>query len=158
MRTRDAAAADVDRVAALEQELFGPDAWSAESVREELTGERRHAVVAVDDSDDSDDVVGYAVTMRADDVLDLQRIAVVPDHRRSGVARSLLEEVRRAGRSAGAHRMLLEVSGDNAGALAFYAAEGFVQIDRRPRYYRDGSDALVLRATLGGSACGGRAS
>jgi ribosomal protein S18 acetylase RimI-like enzyme len=54
--------------------------------------------------------------------------------------------------------MLLEVSAGNAAALAFYAAAGFVQIDRRPRYYRDGSDAIVLRATLGSTACGGRAS
>ena len=40
--------------------------------------------------------------------------------------------------------MLLEVSAGNAGARAFYAAEGFVEIDRRRRYYRDGSDAVVM--------------
>ena len=44
----------------------------------------------------------------------------------------------------GATRILLEVSADNAGALAFYEAEGFAEIDRRRRYYRDGSDAVVL--------------
>jgi ribosomal protein S18 acetylase RimI-like enzyme len=43
--------------------------------------------------------------------------------------------------------MLLEVSALNDGALAFYAAEGWAQLDRRPGYYRDGSDARVL--TLG---------
>ena len=154
MRIRDALDSDVETVAAIEQELFGADAWSPESVREELTGDRRRAVLAVDGRGS---VVGYAVTMRTDEVLDLQRIAVLPDHRRSGVARSLLESLRRAGREAGAHRMLLEVGADNDKALAFYAAEGFVQIDRRPRYYRDGSDALVLRAALGGAACGGKA-
>lgn len=150
---RAASADDVDAVTALEQEVFGVDAWSAASVREELTGDRRHAVVAEDDA-----IVGYAVTLRSDDVVDLQRIAVAPAHRRAGIARLMLETVRRAGRSEGAHRMLLEVSADNNAALAFYAAEGFVEIDRRPRYYRDGSDALVLRAALGGAACGGKAS
>jgi [ribosomal protein S18]-alanine N-acetyltransferase len=153
MTIRPAVAADVAALTALEAELFGADAWSADSVREELTGERRHAVVA-----DESGVVGYAVTQRSGDVVDLQRIAVAPAHRRAGVATLLLDAARRAGRTDGAHRMLLEVSADNTAALAFYAAEGFVQIDRRPRYYRDGSDALVLRATLGGAACGGRAS
>ena len=157
MRIRPATPDDVAAVTALEAEVFGPDAWSAESVHEELTGERRHAVVAVSASGDgSGEVVGYAVTLRSDDVLDLQRIAVAPAHRRSGLARQLLDAVRSAGPAAGAHRMLLEVSDGNAAALAFYVAEGFVQIDRRPRYYRDGSDALVLRAPLRSAACGGR--
>jgi ribosomal-protein-alanine N-acetyltransferase len=38
--------------------------------------------------------------------------------------------------------------------LAFYAAHGFVEVDRRPRYYRDGSTAVVMRRSLGGG-CGG---
>ena len=37
---------------------------------------------------------------------------------------------------------------DNADALAFYADRGFVEIDRRPRYYRDGTTAVVLRLPL----------
>ena len=41
----------------------------------------------------------------------------------------------------------------NADALAFYAAGGFVEVDRRPRYYRDGSTAIVLRRPLAGG-CG----
>jgi ribosomal-protein-alanine N-acetyltransferase len=45
--------------------------------------------------------------------------------------------------------MLLEVRADNAGALAFYLAEGFAEIDRRRRYYRDGADAIVLELLLG---------
>ena len=44
--------------------------------------------------------------------------------------------------------MLLEVREDNAGALAFYAAGGFAEIDRRRRYYRDGATAVVLRGPV----------
>ena len=40
--------------------------------------------------------------------------------------------------------MLLEVAESNAAARAFYAKAGFVEIHRRPNYYRDGSAALVL--------------
>ena len=32
--------------------------------------------------------------------------------------------------------MLLEVAAGNAGAIAFYRAAGFAEIDRRRRYYR----------------------
>ena len=154
MTIRPATAGDVAPVTALEQQVFGADAWSEVSVREELTGAHRCAVVG----SDGGSVVGYAVTRASGDVVDLQRIAVDPQHRRTGLASRLLAAVRTAARAGGASRMLLEVSAANAAAMAFYAAEGFTEIDRRPRYYRDGSDALVLRAPLGGAACGGKGS
>jgi ribosomal-protein-alanine N-acetyltransferase len=151
---RAATARDVTAVAALEEQLFGVDAWSAASVEAELTGPGRHALVAVTPVGR---LVGYAVVMTAGDVVDLQRIGVDPRWRRRGVARSLLDallaEVR--GSVVRPERMLLEVSAVNAGALAFYAAEGFVEVDRRRRYYRDGTDAVVMRLPLG-PACGGR--
>ena len=151
MIVRPATADDVPAVAALEQQLFGPDAWSADATVEELTGSDRRPVVACDATGS---VVGYAVARRSDDLLDLHRIAVEPEHRRAGVARVMLAELRRAGREAGTSRMLLEVSAANTGALGFYAAEGFVQIDRRARYYRDGSDAVVMRGPVRATGCG----
>ena len=51
---------------------------------------------------------------------------------------------------ADAGRMLLEVSADNPDALGFYAAEGFTAIGRRARYYRDGSDAVVMERAVPG--------
>ncbi len=86
----------------------------------------------------------------------LQRIGVRPDHQRRGLARSLLDEVLAEAAAGGADRMLLEVSAVNTAALAFYARADFVEIDRRRRYYRDGSDAVVMRRSLGRVGCGGR--
>ena len=134
MILRPATVDDVEAVAALEATVFGTDAWSSGSVREELTGERRTAVVACEP-----DVIGYAVTALAGDTTDLQRVAVAKDHRRRGLAHALLAVV-----LAEEGRVLLEVSARNEGALAFYATEGFAEIDRRPAYYRDGSDAVVM--------------
>lgn len=142
---RPADPGDVEAIAALEQEAFGADAWARRAVAEELTGPHRHVVVG---SARGRDVVGYAVGLCSWEILDLQRIAVAPAYRRIGLARRLLAEVQRLGSRAGAVRMLLEVSADNSPALALYTSAGFRQIDRRERYYRDGSDALVLEAGL----------
>jgi len=152
VRLRPATAADARALATLERTLFGGDAWSEAAVLGELEGPGRHSVVAVE----GEDVLGYAVTMRSADLVDLQRIGVRPDRQRGGVARALLEEVLEDAIAQGVNRMLLEVSAVNAAALGFYAAAGFVEIDRRRRYYRDGSDAVVMRRSLGRAACGGR--
>ena len=131
MNVRPATAADVDALVVLEAELFGVDAWSMASVGAEVAAGR---VLVADDAGLS----GYVVTLAAGDVLDLMRIAVRADRRRHGLARAL------QGAASTDRRVLLEVSERNAGAIAFYAAEGFSEIARRPRYYRDGSAAVVM--------------
>ena len=141
MTLRVATPDDATAVTVLERATFGLDAWSEASVRDELTGPGRRAVVAVD----ADELMGYAVTLAAGDVVDLQRIAVRADRRRQGLARALLDALVDQAVRDGAVRMMLEVSADNDAALAFYANEGFEEISRRRRYYRDGTDAVVMQ-------------
>lgn len=134
--------ADVAAIARLEEVALGEDAWSEALVREGVTGDLPtvHYLVARD----GQAVVGYAVASVVGDLAELQRIAVDPARRRTGIATALLDAVLDLARTGGAHRLLLEVREDNAGARGFYAATGFSEIDRRPRYYRDGVAAVVL--------------
>jgi ribosomal-protein-alanine N-acetyltransferase len=48
----------------------------------------------------------------------------------------------------GARDVLLEVSSDNPRAQKLYRRYGFEHIHTRRRYYRDGSDGLIMRLTL----------
>ncbi len=144
MRLRPGSAEDATAIAALEETCFGQDAWSFPLVVSELTGAGRDTLVALE----GDEIFGYAVTMTAGEVVDLLRIAVHPQWRRRGVARTLLEEVRARAEGLQADRVLLEVRVGNAPARAFYEAAGFTRIARRPHYYRDGADALVLALPL----------
>jgi len=143
---RAAIPADVDAIARLERENLGDDAWSQALVAEGVAGELPTVLYLV--AEDGDDVVGHAVVSVVADISELQRIAVDVEHRRHGLATSLLEEVASLARSEGSDRLLLEVREDNAGAIAFYAARGFVEIDRRPRYFRDGGTAVVMRRNV----------
>jgi ribosomal-protein-alanine N-acetyltransferase len=150
---RAATADDADAVVGLEETCLGADAWSPALVVPAVGGELPTVRVLVAEVDGV--VVGHAVASLVPDVAELQRIAVDPAHRRAGLATALLEGVVDAARTADADRLLLEVRDDNAGALAFYARHGFVEIDRRPRYYRDGAAAVVMRRPLR-SGCGGQ--
>lgn len=148
---RPAGPDDVAAVAELESTCLGDDAWSQGLVREGVVGALPTIgyLVAVDDGL----VIGHAVTSAAGDIAELQRIAVAPTHRRRGIAGLLLAAATEAAARTEADRMLLEVRADNRPALAFYAHEGFVEIDRRDRYYADGATAVVMRRSLG-RGCG----
>lgn len=148
---RLAGTGDLNAVVGLETQCLGVDAWSRGLVEQGLAGLPTVTyLVAIE----ADRVVGYAVVSAAGDIAELQRIAVLPDQRRGGKASALLDEVVRRSRAGRADRLLLEVRENNAGALGFYAARGFVEIDRRVKYYRDGSSAIVMRRGLG-PMCGG---
>lgn len=146
---RLATAGDLPDLAAMERELFGVDAWDEAALRAELDGPGRRFVVADRDKsgrDGADQLIGYAASRSIGDVVDLQRIAVRADAQRAGVATALLDDLLE--HPGEADRMLLEVSAANGAAIAFYARAGFTRIGVRARYYRDGSDAIVMRRAL----------
>jgi ribosomal-protein-alanine N-acetyltransferase len=148
---RDAGEADAEAVAGLEQRNLGIDAWSAGLVAEAVSGRLptlRVVVAEVDGEGGGPEVVGFAVASVVADVSELQRIAVDRPHRRTGLARALLQRVCEVAAEAGAERLLLEVREDNAGAIAFYETECFSEVGRRRRYYKDGATAVVLSRAL----------
>ena len=91
---------------------------------------------------------GLILARTAVDEAEILTFAVTPDVQRRGVGRGLLRAAMEIAGSRGAASVFLEVSARNRPALALYAAAGFAECGRRLRYYSDGADALVLRATL----------
>jgi ribosomal-protein-alanine N-acetyltransferase len=142
---RQAVAEDAPAISALEHEALGADAWSETLVTEGAAGRVPMTLYLV--ATDGDELTGYAATSIVD-VAELQRIAVAATHRRTGVATALLGRVEDEARARQVDRLLLEVREDNHGACAFYAARGFTELDRRPRYYADGTTAVILARDL----------
>lgn len=75
-------------------------------------------------------------------------LAVLPEHRRQGLARTLLEAATAEAAAHGATVLFLEVATRNDAARTLYASLGFVEVGRRRGYYADGDDALVMRRDL----------
>jgi ribosomal protein S18 acetylase RimI-like enzyme len=68
--------------------------------------------------------LGYS-TFRAQPLLNIHDIAVLPEWRGRSVARRLLDEIENLGRSLGCCRITLEVREDNQRARTLYAKAGF---------------------------------
>ncbi len=81
-------------------------------------------------------------------------LAVDPSARRLGIGRGLLCRAMDWAREHGAEAMFLEVSVANAAAIGLYQAAGFARAGLRRRYYADGTDAWVMRVSLGEAAGG----
>jgi ribosomal-protein-alanine N-acetyltransferase len=74
----------------------------------------------------------------------IQNVATAPAFRRQGVAAHLLRHVFEQARGNGFETAWLEVRVGNAPAIALYERFSFSIVGRRPGYYADGEDALVM--------------
>jgi ribosomal-protein-alanine N-acetyltransferase len=135
--------ADIPAVHVLERRLFPVDAWPLQMFHDELAqAQTRHYLVA----EIAGEIVGYAGLMCIEPIADVQTIAVVPEGK--GIGSALLTELIAESRRRRAADVLLEVRADNPRAQGLYRRFGFEQIHVRPRYYRDGVDALIMRLQL----------
>jgi len=133
------------RLAELEAAAFA-DPWSPEMLAAELT--HTGSVVLVAGAGDGRAPGGYACFRLGAGEAELLRVAVAPEARGRGLARRLIAAGFERLRAVGVTSCFLEVRPANASALAVYRALGFEPCGRRRAYYRDGSDALVLRREL----------
>lgn len=75
-------------------------------------------------------------------------VTVEARSRRKNLAGTLLHHALASLREQGCTCVHLEVSADNAAAQHLYTSLGFTTSGRRTRYYRDGSDAVLMRREL----------
>jgi ribosomal-protein-alanine N-acetyltransferase len=94
-------------------------------------------------------IAGYICLWEVADELHVTNVAVHPDARRRGIARSLLASVFVHARAVGSRIVLLEVRPSNVEAIPLYESFGFRVVGRRRGYYYDtGEDALVMEVLM----------
>jgi [ribosomal protein S18]-alanine N-acetyltransferase len=139
--------ADLDRVLALELDLFGEEAWSRQMLAGELGQQlaSRYYLVA----EDGDEIVGYAGLLAAGGQGDVLTIAVATARWGQGVGSALLDRLLAEARRRGCTEVFLEVRADNARAQRLYRWRGFSDVGIRRAYYQpSGTDAIVMRLDL----------
>lgn len=132
---------DLDDVAAIERVSFAAP-WPTSAYATELTTNRlaRYVGARVDGV-----LVGFGGIWLMVDEAHVTTMAVLPEHRRSGIATIILLELLQEARRGGARVATLDVRVSNADAQRLYRAFGFEEVGRRIRYYDDnGEDALVM--------------
>ena len=145
-RIVDASLDDFAQLAVLDEAIFGERAWGERSLAQVLAA--NGASAAICSSAGNCKPVGFAIWRSAADECELILIGVVHSARKMGAGACLLEYVKFAANAQEAEAIFLEVSKKNDAALQFYRKVGFEEVGRRPRYYRDGADAILMRALV----------
>ena len=139
---RVTSAEDLGGLLAVEQASF-LNPWTREMYLAKLQNPAvSHLLVA---KDPTGQVTGFCGFWCVADELHINNLAVLPEHRRQGIASAILSRVFAEGRRAGAARATLEVRRSNHIARRLYERFGFTVAGVRRGYYRQpDEDALIL--------------
>lgn len=116
-----------------------------------IDGLRRHPTTLIVLAYTDGQAIGIATCFRgfstfaARPLMNIHDLAVLPEHRKRGVARQLLYAVERKARALGCCRLTLEVLENNQPARRLYAGDGFSQAT----YTGAAGGALFYTKTLG---------
>ncbi len=141
---RPARAADVPAVAAIEAAWPSAPGWTAAQFGAELGRTDRLFLVAEADGA----VDAYAVAWLVGEEAQLYTISVRPAVARRGQGKALLAALKAAAKAAGCSKLTLEVSERNLPARSLYARAGARVVGRRPKFYNDSADALLMDIPL----------
>jgi ribosomal-protein-alanine N-acetyltransferase len=133
-------AADIDRVAQIEEEVF-TEPWSKESFLVEVNTPNHIYLVA----EESGNILGYCGMWEVAGEGQITNVCVAPEHRGKRVATQMLEELlnRAAKKKVGA--ITLEVRVSNEPAIRLYENLGFeVAGIRRDFYSHPNEDAKIM--------------
>jgi ribosomal protein S18 acetylase RimI-like enzyme len=142
MRVRRAEARDLPSILAAEENCFSRDlAFPPETVSFLLD---EATVLVAEDGD----VVGFVMGFVNGEWGKVVTLDVLPEHRREGLGRRLMDALEEEFASKGARACLLEVAVENREALFLYAKLGYAEIALLEDYYGPGEDALLMMKRL----------
>ena len=145
---RPMVADDLAYVAALEAQIHAAP-WTLGNFRDALA-----AGYATRVAEREGRIVAYGALMLGAGEAQILNISVVPDARRQGFGRELLQQFLGDARELGAEQCFLEVRVSNTAAILLYEGAGFARVARRSAYYPSiapdvpREDALVMRRAL----------
>ena len=131
----------VATVAELERLCFSLP-WDEASVASELTNPLSLWLVA----EENGVLAGYVGSQSVLGEADMMNLAVKPEFRRRGVGEELVRQLISELKAGGVSSLTLEVRASYYPAISLYEKLGFIQVGRRPGYYRSPrEDALILQ-------------
>ena len=124
--------ADCEKTELLMKECFSMP-WSLEGLKEMFHVNGYYSFLAKE----KEEVIGYVGMKKVLDEADITNVAVLPAHRKKGIAGKLLTKLLEEAKRQEVHRIYLEVRDSNIPAITLYGHAGFKEIGQRKNYYEN---------------------
>jgi len=134
---------DLSALLAVEEVSF-PHPWTERSFRNEFKNPYSRIWVLEEERR----VIGYICAWFIDDKGQIANVAVLPEYRRMGAGKLLIQHVLQEARMQGVRSFSLEVRRNNSAAFNLYKLFGFEKVAVRESYYENGEDALLMICSL----------
>lgn len=131
----------ISELTAIEAACFS-DPWSAQAFKSTLENPSSEIYIARDIQ--LQKAAGFCAVMYAADESEILNIAVIPEMRRRGIGKALLNYAITELKKLGASAVFLEVRASNSAAIKLYEKLGFNRIGMRRNYYRIPAEDAVL--------------
>ena len=133
---------DLSAIETIERQSY-PTPWSRSMFASELANPSSLSLGAF--APEGGELVGYLIISRYVDAWHVMNVAVAPEHRRQGIARTLLDRLFELTSTDERRGYTLEVRVSNEGAIKLYEQLGFHARGVRRGYYTDNrEDALIM--------------
>jgi ribosomal-protein-alanine N-acetyltransferase len=140
---RLATLSDVSQIAAMSRDYIEhglPWTWTEERVAHSIRDSETNVVVA----GERGSLIGFGIMFYASDDAHLLLFAVRAAHRRRGIGSAILRWLEEAARVAGAKRIRVECTRENAAGRNFYCEHGYHELQITTKMYRGIKDGVHL--------------
>ena len=115
------------------ERLSNPTPWKEKTFKSVLSSRTLSFVII------KEKIIGFCIATKVFNECHLQNICVLPDYRKMGVGKNILEILNKRCKIHELKKIILEVRESNSGAQAFYTKSGFNKIGLRKDYYQLGN-------------------
>ena len=141
MIIRTAEKKDIEDIARIENSCFSVP-WSLDAIEQEICENKLAKFFIACDGEDN--VVGFIGIWTLIDECQINKVAVLPEKRKLGIGKAILNHVLELTREQGIKSWYLEVRESNIAAKALYKSAGFSSVGIRKGYYVEPIEDAVL--------------
>lgn len=132
---------DIDAIVRVENACFSTP-WSIDAIKHEICENKLADFMIA--CDEENNIIGYIGIWTLLDECQINRIAVMPEKRKIGIGKTILNHVIELTRDMGVKSWYLEVRESNTAAQALYRSAGFSSVGTRKNYYINPVEDAVL--------------
>ena len=141
MIIRAAEQMDIDAIVRVENACFSTP-WSIDAIKHEICENKLADFMIA--CDEESNIIGYIGIWTLLDECQINKIAVMPEKRKIGIGKTILNHVIELTRDMGVKSWYLEVRESNTAAQALYRSAGFSSVGTRKNYYINPVEDAVL--------------